>query len=119
MLPGSFRHCTITLRLFLTSIYHIFTIITGTCRNFEERIAGLCRSDSNLRTAVAIHRQESHRRESGHVHQSRRCHPRDEKLHELRLESGQHLLRMRQQGYFLFAFSSFSHSCYDFSALSI
>ena len=75
----------------------------GTCRNFEERIAGLCWSDSYVRAAIAIHRKKSYCWESGHIYQSRCCHSRDQELHELRLKSGQHLLRMRQQGYCLFA----------------
>ena len=85
---------------------------TGAGRYFEEGTARLRRSDSNLRPAIAVYGEKSDGRQSGDIHQSRRRHPRDEELHELRLQSGQHLLRMRQQGYcpFCAQFFSLHHS---------
>ena len=90
----------------------------GTCRYAEEGTARLRRPDSHLRPAVAVHREESDGRQSGHLHQSGRRHTRDQELHELRVQGGQHLLRMRQQGYY-HIFFSYSHFLFLFLVIRI
>lgn len=70
----------------------------GTCWIPEEGAAGLCGPDPDLRPAASVHREEPDGGEGGHFYQSGRRHPGDQECHELRLKSGHHLLRMRQQG---------------------
>ena len=68
----------------------------GSGRSPEEGTVGLRGPNPDVRPAAAVRRQEPDRGQSGHLHQSGQRHPGDQELHERRLQSGDHLFRMRQ-----------------------
>ena len=70
--------------------------ILGTRWHFEERATRSCGPDPNVCAAAAVHGKEPDGRQSSHLHQSGRCHPRDQELYERCLQGGHHLLWVRQ-----------------------
>lgn len=70
----------------------------GAKRTAQERTPGESGSSADVRAAIAIHREESDRRQGRHFHESRQCNTRNEKPHECDLEGGHNVLRLRHKG---------------------
>lgn len=70
----------------------------GTRRAAQEGTLGKPGSSADVRSAIAIHREEPYRRQSRHFYEGRQCYTRNEKSHECDLEGGHNLFRLRHKG---------------------
>lgn len=73
----------------------------GTRWAAQERTLGKSGSSADVRSTIAIHREEPYRRQGRHFYEGRQCHTRNEKSHECDLEGGHNVFRLRHKGEYM------------------